>query len=215
MIKTCGFCLMSASHDATYFDPQTREITMRRFAFLTILLSSFIFTAACGPREDNNTDDPPTQKEDPTAKQGYTSCSDDPDDVVVCPPGNYCRDSSVQDCDNGCQSNENCVEGQTCVIEDNRSTGLCKDKAQPQDQLARCKEACTVVIACGVTDAGDPCDAECSNLTESQQKSFADCTLNWGSANSCPSTLPGCLGLECGPSYACGGGLQCVNGSCL
>jgi len=156
------------------------------------------------------------------SKPGFTACGDYPDNQPkTCQPGQYCSDEKFSDCSTGCLSNVNCASDQTCVKAAGQDEGTCQNNStsttstgMTTDQLARCKAACTKLLQCSLIDAGEgaQCDNECNGLSESQQKAFADCVDPW----TCASAIPGCLNMQCGPSYPCADASQsCVGHSCL
>jgi hypothetical protein len=163
---------------------------MNRYATITLATVAMLL-GACGSEDE-------------------ASCGD-----VTCPAGQYCADIALSVCEAGCQSDQNCAEGQTCQdIDDFWHVGTCRSPNDPPpDQLARCQEACTVLVQCGLITGmeGASCQADCQAADDNTRRAIADCALPWN----CESPLPGCMTAECGGSYTCPGGGTCVDHQCL
>ena len=58
---------------------------------------------------------------------GFTDCTPMgfEDTPTVCQPGQYCEDSVLAECENGCLSNINCAADQTCEIPTGEAVGSC------------------------------------------------------------------------------------------
>lgn len=196
---------------------------MRHFSHLSIalLFSSLFGLAACGGEErtagptgpSSNNNASSTNNNNP---RGFTACG-----VATCQPGQYCYDELLADCRNGCLSDLNCTDNQVCD-KGSIDEGICQNVSNPNtnnnnnqttDQIARCKTACEDAQGCGLFDVATTveCTAACGVLSDPQAKALADCVDNEG----CGLGLPGCYNMECGPSYSCGAGEQCIGGTCL
>jgi hypothetical protein len=143
-------------------------------------------------------------------QQGFVACG-----MATCQPGQHCDDELASYCDDGCQSNLNCAADQTCEnISEVTKVGTCTNETSPDDQLARCQDACSQMASCGLLTAADggECQASCAAADDATRRSVADCVEPW----ECESPLPSCLGIECGGSFTCSGPDEtCVDGMCL
>lgn len=190
---------------------------------VSTLLVAFV---ACGGEGD--ADPGPTGGTDP--QQGFTSCGNFPDMVAKsCQPGQYCADAAFSECKAGCLSNVNCASDQTCQKAAGETTGACQNNATTTssssasssssgggggNNLARCQDACKKMLQCGLLDAADgaQCTNECSEASDVEQKTIADCVEPW----TCNAPIPGCLDpIVCGPSYPCPAGQDCLAHTCL
>jgi hypothetical protein len=188
---------------------------MRQISALALTLT--LLAAACGgtEREAGPTGNGNTNTT--TQARGFTSCG-----LATCQPGQYCYDELLADCRNGCLSNLNCTDDQTCD-KGSVDEGVCQNVSSNNnnnnnnnnntDQVARCKAACEAAQACGLFDVAGTveCNAACGVVGDAVAKALADCVGNQG----CSSSLPGCYNLECGPGYPCDAGQECVGGTCL
>jgi len=154
--------------------------------------------------------------EDPTGLfgddgPGFTPCGDFPDgEPKTCEPNNFCSDPEVSECQPGCLGNENCTTGASCVIGAQQMVGSCRDRSSV-DAVQRCLDACNKLVVCGAIDdsEGNQCNNDCQAGTA--QADLADCVEPWV----CSEGLDACLDLECGPSYPCASGQDCVSHQCL
>lgn len=198
----------------------TTEGNMKQINVLTTLMLA-LGLAACGgeerPSGTNPGPNPGTNPNPGGEPRGFTSCGS-----VTCQPGQYCYDEILLDCRNGCLSDLNCTDNQVCD-KGSADEGVCQNVSTPNpgpgpgpaptDEIARCKTGCEEAQACGLFDVATTveCTAACGVLSDPQAKALADCVENQG----CGSGLPGCYNLECGPSYSCGVGQECIGGICL
>lgn len=195
---------------------------MRKINYLAMFL--VVGTAvACGGEErspgttpsNNNSSNNNSSNNNNSQSRGFTSCG-----ASTCQPGQYCRDDILADCRNGCLSDLNCTDNQFCD-KGTTNDGVCQNKAPNNtnnnntntDQIQRCRTACEDAQACGLFDVPTTveCTTGCGGLSDPQAKALADCVDN----ESCGLGLPGCYNLECGPSYACNAGEDCIGGICL
>lgn len=150
-------------------------------------------------------------------EQGYTECGSS-----VCSPGQYCFGGGM--CSNGCTSDANCAEGQSCQdIDDVVGYGTCTESAAPaggegegenepppSDPVAACKAAVDEFQSCGLP-AGDAAQwrSDCEQLTEDQAIVISNC------GDDVCSDQPSCLGLDCFNDDHCAAGEVCVGNDCL
>lgn len=177
----------------------------------TVLL--ILLIAGCGGTGDRGTSSPRSPG------QQTTNCGG-----VSCQAGQYCADDRFGRCENGCLSDGNCADNQFCdktqhpdPFDDN--VGSCENEEATRmmppstDELARCKQACTILTGCSAISAADAveCNNGCTTASEAQRKAVADCVGEWD----CGGGIPACTNIECGPAYPCGAGENCVGGTCL
>lgn len=194
---------------------------MRTNNYLPMILVSCV--VACGgedrvpgtPGTHNSNQNQNNSNQNNNEPRGFTSCGQ-----VTCQPGQYCYDEIFDDCRNGCLSDLNCTDNQVCD-KSGTDVGVCENTTPTNtnnnntntDQIARCKSSCEEAQACGLFDVATTveCTGGCTTLSDAQAKALADCVDNAG----CGLSLPGCYNLECGPSYSCGAGQDCIGGICL
>ncbi len=189
---------------------------MQAFRWWSLAFVLGVGAVACGGAaadddgDDDESEETDDEKDSDKEKQGFVRCGE-----VTCQPGQFCKDESQDYCELGCQSNINCAADQSCEeISDVTHVGTCMQAAAQEDQLARCKDACSQMVSCGLLAAaeGSDCQAACASADEATQRSVADCVSSW----TCEAPLPACLGIECGGAYECGGVDEtCVDGACL
>lgn len=63
---------------------------------------------------------------------GYTECGDFIDDEP-CQPGQFCVDSTFNECEPGCTSDVNCASNQVCVKEYGDQVGVCLNSCDSCD----------------------------------------------------------------------------------
>lgn len=71
------------------------------------------------------------------------------DSPTICPGGQYCSDSTLAVCENGCLSNANCASDQVCELPDGESVGACANvqAAVPESEF------CEKFVVCSGADA--------------------------------------------------------------
>lgn len=164
-------------------------------ALCTTVLTLSLLAAGCGDDTSNPSKPSPT----PSARTGKTACGTFGPDAVFCNNNQHCVDQVLNRCEDGCTSDENCVEAQVCVKTGNASVGACQNKmstpADPCTQITCdagkvCRDGACVVAST------DPCDGV---------------TCDAGkvcSGGACVTTDP-CAGVSCDA------GKVCSNGACV
>lgn len=149
--------------------------------------------------------------EDPT-ERGFTECGQ-----ATCQPGQFCEDSRLAQCSNGCTSDLNCAANQTCQDPDFFNVGVCRSNGQPSgpecgngtceqgETTGSCPADCkpTRDATCdGYADHAKECGLlasaaealrqECSQLDAETQRALVACNAS----ETCGELL-GCSGVEC------------------
>lgn len=135
-------------------------------------------------------------------RTGMTECGFNvfENSTVECQPSQYCKDSTLNQCEAGCLSDMNCPGDEICTKESGRSVGTCSAKpvTDPCDNVT-----CSAGEVCseGSCVSTDPCDGV---------------TCNAGkvcSEGTCVSTDP-CAGVSCGAGEVCQQGMCVSNDPC-
>ena len=131
-----------------------------RTAFVSALLSICVsFLAGCPASGGEDSCD--------QGKQGFVACG--PSDSFKCQPGQYCSDSVLLECSNGCLSNVNCGCDQRCIIAPGAAAGTCELDLDPPDPGT--PDAAPPAGECGddlctAGETAENCSADCGNLQD-------------------------------------------------
>ncbi len=85
---------------------------------------------------------------------GVTDCSSQGFGEVVCQAGQYCEDSVLSICTNGCLSNDNCTSEQTCEKGAGEDVGSCQNVGPGGPSL---EEFCMKLLTCDMSGTMDQC----------------------------------------------------------
>lgn len=141
---------------------------------------------ACG--DDNNVEN----EENPAStKTGRTQCGEVGGDKQYCEANRYCADQILSRCADGCASNNNCAEDQTCVKSAGEDFGSCMNKTtgggggggggDDTTTTGRCNKAAERGGSCSVLTPQEVAalKAFCADMDPDAQifaKAIADCT---------------------------------------
>lgn len=141
------------------------------FAPLGLALTALIFAPACDSGDDTDTSSGETTAGDGDGdgdssgsgsggdSEGTTPCGMFGDEAVSCPPGQYCADSVLSMCENGCLSNENCASDQTCEKADGEDVGTCQnnDATTTGAEGPTEEEFCDKLLICDMSGTMEQC----------------------------------------------------------
>lgn len=131
-----------------------------------LLLGAFAFAGslACGGDDGETSDGDGTEStsastggtgETGTA-DGVTDCTPPGLDEVVCQAGQYCADSVLGQCENGCLSNDNCTSEQVCDKADGENVGSCQNTEDTGSGPTE-EEFCDKLLTCDMTGTMEQC----------------------------------------------------------
>ena len=126
---------------------------------LSLALLGLAFTPACG--SDDVADSASAGDTDgagdgdgDSGGEGVTACGMFGNEPVSCQPGQYCADSVLSICENGCLSNDNCAADQTCEKPPNEDVGTCQNNAAGGPTEA---ELCEKLLTCDMSGTMEQC----------------------------------------------------------
>lgn len=131
------------------------------------LLSVVIFSPLGGCDSDDEGDDTGAGETEAAGNEsgdggggldpGFTDCTPTgfEDTPTLCQPGQYCEDSNLAICENGCLSNINCAGDQTCQIPSGASEGSCANNGGGGVQL---EAFCEKLLTCDPSGTMAQCE---------------------------------------------------------
>lgn len=122
--------------------------------------------------------------------EGVTDCTPPGLEQVNCQAGQYCADSVLGVCENGCLSNDNCAADQECVKEEGEDVGSCQNTGGSGTEGPTLEEFCDKALACDPTGTMEQCEM-IYNAT------IAECHQCWVDSN-CGDILDGVCDQACG-----------------
>ena len=129
---------------------------------LGLALVSLMFAPACdsGDDSDSSSSAADTTTGDGDGAEGSTPCGMFGNDPVTCSAGQYCADSVLALCENGCLTNDNCASDQTCIKADGEDVGSCQnnDDPDPPDPEGPTEaEFCEKLLVCDMSGTMEQC----------------------------------------------------------
>ncbi len=101
---------------------------------------------------------------------GVTPCGMFGDQAVNCQAGQYCSDEVLNICENGCLSNTNCADEQTCEKAAGEDVGSCQMPMEGID----CADVCSKLQACDPSTTQEMCDQFCAGTNQECQQCVLD-----------------------------------------
>ncbi|MCA9636291.1 MAG: hypothetical protein KC420_09730 [Myxococcales bacterium] len=103
--------------------------------------------------------------------EGVTDCTPPGLPQVVCQAGQYCADSVLADCQNGCLSNDNCAADQTCEKAAGEDVGSCQNMGGAGPTEA---EFCEKLLVCDPAGTMEQCSMVYKGTNETCHQCIVD-----------------------------------------
>ena len=137
---------------------------------LGLALVGFIFAPACDSGDDSDSSssaadtttgdgdsDSDSDSGGDTGADGSTPCGMFGNEPVTCAAGQYCADSVLTLCENGCLTNDNCAADQTCIKEDGDDVGSCQNNDPDPPDGPTEAEFCEKLLVCDMSGTMEQC----------------------------------------------------------